>query len=132
TSELGVLACLHPHVYTVVESIAEIDTVMSEIDPSLVGLAADTAHFAKGNADIPGAEISLFERYADNIKYVHLKDWDRDLPPEFDPDSLTPVIRDFVELGHGNVDLAGCIGILREAGFDGWLTIELDYTRKTP
>ncbi len=132
TSELGVLACLHPHVYTVVESIAEIDAVMADIDTSVVGIAADTAHFAKGNADIPGAEISLFERYVDNIKYVHLKDWDRDLPPEFDADSLTPVIRDFVELGQGDVDLAGCIRILREANFDGWLTIELDYTRRTP
>lgn len=132
TKELGVLACLHPHVYTVLESIGEIDTVMSRIDPMVVGLAADTAHFAKGNADVPGAEIELFRRYAEQIKYVHLKDWDPSLPPEFDGDSLTPVIRDFTELGQGTVDLKGCIDILREADYDGWLTIELDYTRLTP
>lgn len=132
TLELGVLACLHPHVYTVLESISEIDEVMGQIDSAVVGLAADTAHFAKGNSDVPGAEISLFKRYTDQIKYVHLKDWDPNLPPEFDGDSLTPVIRDFTELGQGAVNLAGCVDILREAHYDGWLTIELDYTRKTP
>lgn len=132
TRELGVLSCLHPHVYTVVESIAEIDTVMDQIDPELVGLAADTAHFAKGNADVPDAELGLFQTYADRIKYVHLKDWDPALPPDFDGDSLTPVIRDFTELGRGQVNLKGCIETLRQADYDGWLTIELDYTRSTP
>lgn len=132
TKALGVLSCLHPHVYTVVESIAEIDEVMGHLDPDAVGLAADTAHFAKGNEDVLGAEITLFERYVDRIKYVHLKDWDPNLPPEFDHDSLTPVIRDFTELGQGKVDLKGCIDVLRDSDYDGWLTIELDYTRRTP
>ena len=132
TLEFGVLSCFHPHVYTVVESIAEIDHVMDRLDPEAVGLAADTAHFAKGNANVPGAEIQLFEKYADRIKYVHLKDWDPALPPEFDGDSLTPVIRDFTELGQGAVDLKGCVEILRRVDYSGWLTIELDYTRKTP
>ncbi len=132
TLELGVLSCLHPHVYTVLESIQEIDDVMGQIDDEVVGLAADTAHFAKGNSDVPSAEISLFTNYADRIKYVHLKDWDPSLPPEFDENSLTPVIRDFTELGQGAVNLAGCVDILRSVNYDGWLTIELDYTRRTP
>jgi inosose dehydratase len=132
TMDVGVLSCLHPHVYTVVESIEEIDFVMDLLDHDVVGLAADTAHFAKGNSNVPGAEILLFNRYAEQIKYVHLKDWDPNLPPEFDENSLTPVIRDFTELGQGNVDLAGCMDILRRVNYDGWLTIELDYTRKTP
>ncbi len=132
TQELGVLACLHPHVYTVVESIAEIDEVVGQLDTSVVGLAADTAHFAKGNSEVPNADITLFSSYADIIKYVHLKDWDPSLPPEFDENALTPVIRDFTELGQGTVHLAECIEILRNVDYDGWLTIELDYTRTTP
>jgi inosose dehydratase len=130
--EFGVLSCLHPHVFTVVESIDEIDHVMDRLDPDVVGLAADTAHFAKGNSDVAGAEVLLFAKYAERIKYVHLKDWDSALPPEFDDDSLTPVIRDFTELGQGKVDLKACVDILRRANYSGWLTIELDYTRKTP
>ena len=132
TLELGVQACIHPHINTALEKIPEIDLVMERLDPRYVALAADTAHFRKGNPDVPTAEVDLFARYADRIKYVHLKDWDPTLSPEAHGTGGTAVIRDFVELGQGNVDLAGCVEILRRQGYDGWLTIELDYTRRTP
>jgi inosose dehydratase len=132
SAEHGVLACFHPHVYTVVETLDEIDYVFERLDPAFVQMAADTAHFAKGNADVPSAEIQVFTKYADRIKYVHLKDWDPTLPPIAVGDGGTAIIRDFVELGQGQVDLAGCISILREHDYDGWVTIELDYTSRTP
>jgi inosose dehydratase len=132
TLELGVLACIHPHVNTALEKIAEIDLVMDRLDPRFVAMAADTAHFRKGNPEVPTAEVDVFERYADRIKYVHLKDWDPDLPPEVSGAGGTAVIKDFVELGQGKVDLKGCVEILRRRGYNGWLTIELDYTRRTP
>ncbi len=130
--EYGVLACVHPHVNTAVEKLAEIDFVMDRVDPRYVALAADTAHLRKGNPDVPTAEVDVFRRYADRIKYVHLKDWDPSLPPVATGDGGTAVIRDFVELGVGIVNLKGAIDVLRESGYDGWLTIELDYTSKTP
>jgi inosose dehydratase len=132
TAELGVLACLHPHINTVVESIGEIDYVCDRLDPSVVAIAADTAHFAKGNPSVQGAETRLFAKYVDRIKYVHLKDWDPNLPAEAVGEGGTAIIRDFVELGEGQVDLRGCIDILRRHGYPGWITIELDYTRRTP
>jgi inosose dehydratase len=130
--ELGVQACIHPHVNTVVELLAEIDFVMDRVDPRYVAMAADTAHFRKGNPSEPTAEVDVFRRYANRIKYVHLKDWDPSLPAEAAGAGGTAVLKDFVELGVGRVDLAGCVDILRSAGYDGWLTIELDYTRRTP
>jgi inosose dehydratase len=132
TLELGVQSCIHPHVNTALEKVPEIDLVMDRVDPRYVAMAADTAHFRKGNPDVPTAEVDLFEKYADRIKYVHLKDWDPSLPPEAVGEGGTAVIRDFVELGQGRVDLKGCVEILRRRGYDGWLTIELDYTRRTP
>jgi inosose dehydratase len=132
TLEYGVLACVHPHVNTAIEKIDEIDFVMHRVDPRYVALAADTAHLRKGNPDVPTAEVDVFRRYADRIKYVHLKDWDPSLPPEISGTDGTAVIRDFCELGLGIVDLKGAIEILRSTGYDGWLTIELDYTRRTP
>jgi inosose dehydratase len=132
TLELGVLACIHPHVNTTLEKLAEIDLVMDRLDPRFVAMAADTAHFRKGNPDAPTAEVDVFEQYADRIKYVHLKDWDPDLPPEQSGAGGTAVIKDFVELGQGKVDLKRCVEILRRRGYSGWLTIELDYTRRTP
>ena len=132
TMEHGVLACLHPHVHTMVEKIAEIDFVFDGLDPDLVGLAADTAHFVKGNAEVDDAEVLLFNKYRDRIKYVHLKDWDPTLPAEMSGEGGTAVIRDFTELGQGEVDLAGCINVLRASDYAGWLTIELDYHANDP
>lgn len=132
TLEHGVQSCVHPHVNTTIEKIDEIDFVMDRVDPRFVAMAADTAHFRKGNPDVPTAEVDVFRRYADRIKYVHLKDWDPRIPPEATGEGGTAVIRDFVELGLGIVDLRGAIDILRQTGYDGWLTIELDYTRRTP
>ncbi|HEV8633592.1 MAG TPA: sugar phosphate isomerase/epimerase [Chloroflexota bacterium] len=132
TLELGVQACIHPHVATALEKVDEIDLVMERVDPRFVALAADTAHFRKGNPELPTAEVDLFRKYADRIEYVHLKDWDPTLPPETTGQGGTAIIRDFVELGQGRVDLKGCVDLLRRGGYDGWLTIELDYTRRTP
>ncbi len=132
SSEYGVLSCVHPHVNTAIQTLAEIDFIMDRVDPRYVALAADTAHLRKGNPDHPTAEVDVFRTYADRIKYVHLKDWDPSIPPEMIGQGGTAVLRDFVELGLGVVDLKGAIGTLRDNGYDGWLTIELDYTRRTP
>lgn len=132
TLEYGVQSCVHPHVNTAIEKLAEIDFVMDRVDPRYVAMAADTAHLRKGNPEVPTAEVDVFRAYADRIKYVHLKDWDPSLPPEPIGEGGTAVIRDFVELGRGIVNLRGAIDVLRESGYDGWLTIELDYTRRTP
>jgi inosose dehydratase len=132
TLEHGVQSCIHPHVNTALEKLDEIDVVMDRIDPRYVALAADTAHLRKGNPSVPTAEVDVFRKYAERIKYVHLKDWDPSLPPEQIGQGGTAVIRDFVELGKGIVDLKGAIDVLHRTGYDGWLTIELDYTRRTP
>lgn len=132
TLEYGVQSCVHPHVNTAIEKIDEIDFIMERVDPRYVAMAADTAHLRKGNPNVPTAEVDTFRKYAERIKYVHLKDWDPSLPPEAIGEGGTAVIRDFVELGLGIVNLRGAIDALRDADYDGWLTIELDYTRRTP
>jgi inosose dehydratase len=47
------------------------------------------------------------------VKYTHLKD-------------LTPGPFSFRPLGEGTIDLIGVVAALRAAGYDGWLTVELD------
>jgi inosose dehydratase len=128
----GVLACVHPHVNTAIEKLPEIDFIMDRVDPRYVALAADTAHLRKGNPEVATAEVDVFRRYSSRIKYVHLKDWDPSIPPETTGVGGTAVIRDFCELGLGVINLKGAIDVLRASGYDGWLTIELDYTRRTP
>ncbi len=66
---------------------------------------------------------ATFAQYADRVRYVHLKD----LVPVWDPD--LPWWSGFRELGRGIVNLPAVVDILKDAGFDGVLCVELDNPR---
>jgi inosose dehydratase len=59
-----------------------------------------------------GDPVELLRAFRDRIDYVHLKDLDAG-------GAVVP-------LGQGVVDLAGLVAVLRETGFDGWITVETD------
>lgn len=111
---LGLRACYHPHSGTCVQTGADIDLLMSITDPDLVYLCPDVAHLAGGGAD-PAAYI---EKYLPRVGYVHLKD-------------LSPDGR-FVELGQGWVDLPRVLAVLKRGSYQGWLTVELDVSIRSP
>jgi len=126
TLQEGVRLALHPHAGTYVETRLEVDRVMAETDPALVGLCPDTGHLAYGGAD----PVRVFDDYADRVWHVHLKDVDRELMQQ-----LLSGTQDFVEavrlgifpeLGKGMVDLRGCLAALRRVGYDGWVVVEQD------
>ena len=56
--------------------------------------------------------VSLLERYGDRIEGVHLKDYDLDAEAS-------------VDLGDGDVDVAGCIGAARDAAVE-WGIVEFE------
>ena len=102
----GLTATYHPHLTTIAESPDEIDKVLRR---SRIGFCPDTAHLAAGGGD-PAA---LVRRYADRIHLVHLKD--------FRPDPFG-----FLPLGGGVLNLPEILAALNDAGYDGWLLVELD------
>jgi inosose dehydratase len=102
----GLVASYHPHLSTIVESPDELDTIMAR---SRIGFCPDTAHLAAGGGD-PG---ELIRRYPDRVRHVHLKD--------YRPDPFA-----FLPLGQGTLDFADIVAAVREAGYDGWLLVELD------
>lgn len=104
--EHGLRASYHPHLSTIVETPEQLERVMSR---SRIDFCPDTAHLAAGGGD----PAELVRRYADRISYVHLKD--------FTADPLA-----FLPLGEGELDLAAILMELSEAGYDGWITVELD------
>jgi myo-inosose-2 dehydratase len=69
TAAQGVRLAYHHHMGTVVQSAADIDTLMAATGPE-VGLLLDTGHAAFAGAD-PAA---LARRYAPRIAHVHAKD----------------------------------------------------------
>jgi inosose dehydratase len=115
----GVTVCLHPHYATNVERADELAYVLEHVDPALLSLTLDTAHTVLGGMD----PVATFAQYADRVRYVHMKD----ILPVADPDA--PWWSGFRELGRGIVNFPAIVDILRQAGFDGVLCVELDRPR---
>ena len=124
--ELGMRVVVHHHAGTFVETPAEIDRLMKDTDPSLVGLLLDTGHAAYGGAD----PVQVASRHASRIGYVHLKDVNG---KELDHVRNTQVPMDeawkrgvFCPLGEGVVDFPRVISTLKEKGYSGWMIVEQD------
>ena len=104
--ERGITAHFHPHLTTIVESPEEVRRIFSETS---INFCPDTAHLAAAGGD-PAAMI---REHADRITYIHLKGWQRE------PFAFTPLDR-------GDLDSAPILQAIRDIGFDGWITVELD------
>ena len=76
----GVLAVLHPHVGTMVETRAEVDRVL---DGSAIRLCLDTGHLLIGGTD----PLQLARQVPDRIAHAHLKDVDAALAARCRPAS---------------------------------------------
>jgi inosose dehydratase len=119
----GVLAVLHPHVGTMVESR---DEVVRVLDGSAVRLCLDTGHLMIGGTD----PLALAREVPHRIAHAHLKDVDAKLAVRVQAGELTytEAVRHgmYTPLGAGDVDIAGIVTALRSNGFEGWFVMEQD------
>lgn len=113
-SDAGMVCTWHQHWGTLFQYPEEFFALMDATDPKYLKCTLDTAHLALGGFDVP----ATFERYADRLRYVHLKDLDDD--------------RRFTDLGTGTVPVAEAGAILHETAFSGWVVNDLDYTDRDP
>jgi inosose dehydratase len=122
-ADRGVLAVLHPHVGTMVETKDDVDRVLAG---SSIRLCLDTGHLLIGGTD----PLLLAQRVPDRIAHAHLKDVDATLAAEVQAGRLTytDAVRRgmYTPLGRGDVDIAGIVTALRGNGFDGWFVMEQD------
>ena len=119
----GVVATLHPHVGTLVESAEDVRRVLER---SSIGLCLDTGHLLVGGTD----PLALAQEHADRIAHVHLKDVDATLSDRVLAGDLAfgaaVAKRLFRPFGTGDVDIAAIVGTLEAAGYDGWYVLEQD------
>jgi inosose dehydratase len=119
----GVLATLHPHVGTVVETRDEVRRVL---DGSSVALTLDTGHLLIGGTH----PAELTREATDRIAHTHLKDVDAGWAERVRSGDLTytDAVRQGIyrPLGRGDVDVAGIVGTLEDAGYEGWYVLEQD------
>ncbi|OBC15924.1 inosose dehydratase [Mycobacterium sp. 852013-50091_SCH5140682] len=119
----GLLAVLHPHVGTMVETRSDVDRVLAG---SAIPLCLDTGHLLIGGTD----PLELAKAVPHRIKHTHLKDVDAALAARVQSGELTytDAVRAgmYTPLGTGDVDIAGIVSVLRNNGFDGWFVMEQD------
>src|SRR6478752_863912 len=119
----GVVAALHPHVGTMVESGEETERVVAG---SRVGLCIDTGHLLVGGGD----PVAVTAAHPDRVVHVHLKDVDAALAARVRSGATTfgEAVRDgmFRPLGEGDIDIAAMVRTLEAADYDGWYVLEQD------
>ena len=130
TLKEGVKSCFHNHVGSTIETRAEIDRLFSMVDRSLVFQGPDIGHLAWAGAD----PVQFCRDYADSIKTMHIKDINPAVMQEgvkkgwdYGTFSAHGI---FAEIGEGMVDFPAMFGVLKNAGFQGWVVVETDVTTK--
>ncbi|WP_377639487.1 TIM barrel protein [Oryzobacter terrae] len=119
----GLLATLHPHVGTMVESGDETDRVLAG---SRIALCLDTGHLLIGGGD----PVRVAVEHPERVGHVHLKDVRHDVAARVQRGELTytqGVAQGmYVPLGTGDVDVAAIVRALETHGYPGWYVLEQD------
>lgn len=122
-SERGIVASIHPHVGTLVESTEDVNRVLAG---SSIGLCLDTGHLLIGGTD----PVDLAMRHAARISHVHLKDVRLPMAHQVQRGELsyTDAVRAgmYTPLGAGDIDIATIVASLEEAGYNGYYVLEQD------
>lgn len=122
-ADRGVLAVLHPHVGTMVETRDDVERVLNG---SEIQLCLDTGHLLIGGTD----PLQLARQVPGRIAHAHLKDVDAAMAARVRAGELTytEAVRQgmYTPLGSGDADIAGIVTALRSNGFDGWFVMEQD------
>jgi len=122
-AERGVLAVIHPHIGTLVETAEDVQRV---VEGSHIGFCIDTGHLAAAGAD----PVAITLANLDRVKHVHLKDVDAAKAAKVAAKEITfsDAVADgmWQVLGEGDVDIRAMIEALEGAGYDGWYVLEQD------
>ncbi len=130
--DLGLRCVFHHHAGTYIETPAELERLLTEVDEKEVGLCLDTGHYVYGGGD----PVEALRRFGNRVGYLHLKDIRPAVLERARIDQvgfLEGVRRGvFCELGRGAVDFAALRNELQRLGYDGWAVVEQDVDLKNP
>jgi inosose dehydratase len=119
----GLEQVIHPHAQTLVETAADVEWLLGA---STVKWTLDTGHLAIGGVD----PVQFARDNVDRVGYVHLKDVNLGMAPDVLRRELSLMEGAktglFTVLGQGDVDIAGVVRALEDAGYRGRYVIEQD------
>jgi inosose dehydratase len=124
--ETGLRTAFHHHCAGYVETPAEIETLMSLTDPTLLGLVFDCGHYRFGGGD----PVEGLKKYGHRVWHFHFKDYH----PGFGKQGIqegwdyfqSVSAGVFCELGKGEVNFPALLEELNKVGYEGWGVVEQD------
>jgi inosose dehydratase len=133
TIRAGHRLAFHPHAATFVETPGEVDRLLAATDPERVGVCLDVGHYLVGGGD----PVEALRRLGSRVTHVHLKDVDPVVLDNLRAGELKGFgrairARLFTELGAGQLDLLGCLRVLADRDYNGWLMVEQDSSWSPP
>jgi len=124
--EKGMTLTYHHHMGTGVQTLDEIDTLMSSTDPELVNLLYDTGHLVFAGCD----PVVVARKYIKRIKHIHLKDVRENVLVECKTENLsflTAVKRGvFTVPGDGMINFKPIFEIFADSSYNGWMVVEAE------
>jgi inosose dehydratase len=122
----GITLAYHHHMGAYVESPQDMDKLMALTGPD-VGLLFDTGHaWFGGAADVAGQ----LKKHLGRVVHVHCKDVREQVVRSARNEGwsfLTGVMNGtFTVPGDGAIDFDAVLGLLHEAGYQGWLVVEAE------
>ena len=122
----GLIPSIHAHAAGFMDFEPELERLLDEVDESLLKICFDTGHHSYAGFD----PVAFLKRHVDRVSYMHFKD--------IDPAVKAKVVANrtdfytacgqgiFCNLGQGDVAFEAVRGVLLDAGFAGWCTVEQD------
>jgi inosose dehydratase len=125
-SRFGLQLVFHANAETHVECEDQIERLLEETDPEMVGLCLDTGHHAYCGGD----PVEFIRRHHQRLLHVHLKNINAEVlervRAEKIPMPRAVALGVFCELGAGVVDFAAVRDALWEVEYDGFALVEQD------
>lgn len=121
--ERGVMAVIHPHAGTMVETWADVQEVLTR---TTIPFCLDTGHMWIGGTD----PVAFAKDHGDRVGHVHFKDVKLAIAQRVRDGALSyyDAVKEglYTPLGQGDVDVTAIIGSLLNQGYTGWFVLEQD------
>jgi inosose dehydratase len=108
---IGLIAALHQHTGTAVETRDETYATMEAVDTRYVKFGPDIGQLQKGGVD----PVAVVKAFLPVVQHLHFKDW-----------VGGPSMAGYCPLGLGKVDLAGILDLMEGRKLEGMIMVELD------
>ncbi len=113
----GLIAALHQHTGTAVETRDETYATMEAVDTRYVKFGPDIGQLQKGGVD----PVAVVKHFLPVVQHMHFKDWNGG-----------PSMAGYCALGLGKVDLVGVLDLLEGRKLEGMIMVELDSGGQMP